>query len=328
MRLCWLILAFSVCAGSIQAQTVSGVVTDGMTDSPLPGVNIVVQGTIIGTASGRDGEFQLTVPSLNDTLLFSFVGYQTRTVPINGRQTIEVTLVPEVIEGDELIVVAYGVQRKSDITGAISSAAAEDFNQGVVVNPGQLLQGVVAGVNVTSASGEPGASQDIIIRGIGSLRSGTTPLYVLDGFVLDNSSIGVANNPLNFINPGDIQSIEVLKDASATALYGARAANGVVVITTKEGQVGDTRMTLSSSVGWSSMANHIDVFSASEFRSQVPNVGGQLDDFGADTDWQEQLTQTAWSSDINFSLSGAASDSLQLLRLTRCAKPGGHSERK
>ena len=308
MRLCWLILTFSLCAGSIQAQTVSGVVTDDMTGSPLPGVNIVVQGTTTGTASGSDGEFQLTVPSLNDTLLFSFVGYQTRTVPINGRRTIEVTLVPETIETDELIVVAYGVQRKSDVTGAISSAAAEDFNQGVVVNPGQLLQGVVAGVNVTSASGEPGASQDIIIRGVGSLRSGTTPLYVLDGFVLDNSSIGVANNPLNFINPGDIQSIEVLKDASATALYGARAANGVVVITTKKGQAGDTRMSLSSSVGWTSMTNHIDVFSASEFRSQVPNVGGQLDDFGADTDWQDQLTQTALSSDINFSLSGAASD--------------------
>jgi len=311
LRLCWLFLAFSLFAGSIQAQTVSGVVTDDMTDSPLPGVNIVIQGTITGTASGNDGEFQLAVPSLNDTLVFSFVGYETRIVPINGRQTINVTLVPEVIESDELIVVAYGVQRKSDVTGAIASASAEDFNQGVVVNPGQLLQGVVAGVNVTSASGEPGASQDIIIRGVGSLRSGTTPLYVLDGFVLDNSSIGVANNPLNFINPGDIQSIEVLKDASATALYGARAANGVVVITTKKGQggqVGDTRMTLSSSVGWTSMSNHIDVFSASEFRRQVPNTGGQLNDFGGDTDWQDQLTQTALSSDVNFSLSGAASD--------------------
>ena len=308
MRLCWLVLAFSLSAGSIQAQTVSGVVTDDMTGSPLPGVNIVVQGTTSGTSSGRDGDFQLAVPSLNDTLLFSFVGYQTRTVPINGRQTIEVTLVPEVIEADELIVVAYGVQRKSDVTGAVSSVSTEDFNQGVVVNPGQLLQGVVAGVNVTSASGEPGASQDIIIRGVGSLRSGTTPLYVLDGFVLDNSSIGVANNPLNFINPGDIQSIEILKDASATALYGARAANGVVVITTKKGQAGATRVSLSSSVGWTSMANHIDVFSASEFRTQVPNVGGQLEDFGANTDWQEELTQTAMSSDVNFALSGAANE--------------------
>ncbi len=308
MHLCWLVLAFFLSAGSIQAQTVNGVVTDDMTGLPLPGVNIAVQGTTTGTASDRDGEFQLAVPSLNDTLLFSFVGYQTRTVPINGRQTIEVALVPEVIEADELVVVAYGVQRKSDVTGAVSSVSVEDFNQGVVVNPGQLLQGVVAGVNVTSASGEPGASQDIIIRGVGSLRSGTTPLYVLDGFVLDNSSIGVANNPLNFINPGDIQSIEILKDASATALYGTRAANGVVVITTKKGQVGNTRINLSSSVGWTSMANHIDVFSASEFRSQVPNVGGQLDDFGANTDWQDELTQTALSSDINFSLSGAASD--------------------
>ncbi|MEZ4702183.1 MAG: TonB-dependent receptor [Rhodothermales bacterium] len=308
MRLLWFVFAFLLCAGSVQAQTVRGVVTDDMTDLPLPGVNIIVKGTNIGTASGGDGEFQIAAPSLNDTLLFSFVGYQTLSVPLNGRQTIEARLIPMAIETDELVVVAYGVQRKSDITGSIASATAEDFNQGVVVNPGQLLQGVVAGVNVTNASGEPGASQDIIIRGIGSLRSGTTPLYVLDGFVLDNSSIGVANNPLNFINPADIKSIEVLKDASATALYGARAANGVVVITTKEGQSGDTRINLSSSVGWSSMTNTIDVFSASEFRSRVQNVGGQLNDFGANTDWQDELTQTALSSDINFSMSGAASD--------------------
>ena len=175
---------------------------------------------------------------------------------------------------DELVVVGYGVQKKSDVTGSISSASAEDFNQGVTQNPGQLLQGVVSGVNVTAASGEPGASQDIIIRGVGSLRSGTQPLFVVDGFMLDNSGTGVANNPLNFINTDDIESIEVLKDASATALYGARASNGVVVITTKTGQQGDTQMTLSTSASISNIANKIDVFSADEFRNQVPAAGG------------------------------------------------------
>ena len=309
VRLSWVFIAFCFFAGSIQAQTVTGVVTDEDTGSPLPGVNIVVQGTTIGTATGSDGEFRLNVPSLDDTLLVSFIGYETRTIAINGRETINLSLVPQMIMTDELMVVAYGVQRKSDITGSISSASLEDFNKGVVVNPGQLLQGVVSGVNVTSASGEPGAAQDVIIRGVGSLRSGTTPLYVIDGFVLDNSSIGVANNPLNFLNPNDIQSIEVLKDASATALYGARASNGVVVITTKEGQAGDTRMTLSTSAGWSSMANRIDVFTADEFRDQVTEAGGTLNDFGAGTDWQDELTQTALSRDINFSLSGAASES-------------------
>ena len=308
LKLVWLVWIFCIYAGTAEAQTVSGVVTDEQTGEELPGVNIVIQGTSTGTATDVNGEFELDVPTLDETLVISYVGYQTKEVPINGRETINITLLSQAFEADELVVVAYGVQRKSDITGSISRATAEEFNKGSVVNPGQLLQGVVAGVNVTSASGEPGAAQDVIIRGVGSLRSGTTPLYVVDGFVLNNSSIGVATNPLNFINPSDIESIEVLKDASATALYGARASNGVVSITTKRGQEGDTRMTLSTSTSWSSMANKIDVFSAGEFRNQVPRVDGTLEDFGANTDWQDELTQTAISNDINFSLSGAASD--------------------
>lgn len=287
---------------------VTGVVYDAKTRKPLPGVNISIKGTTTGTSSNAEGRFELNTSLLSDTLIFSFIGYQTRQIPLQGRTHIEVALRQQAISGEEVVVVAYGEQKKSDITGSISSADVEDFNQGVVVNPGEMLQGVVAGVNVTSASGEPGAAQDVIIRGVGSLRSGTTPLYVVDGFVLGNSSIGVANNPLNFLNPNDIQSIEVLKDASATALYGARAANGVVVITTKKGQEGDTRMSLSASTSLSTMANKIDVFSADEFRNQVPQAGGTLDDFGASTDWQEALTQTAVSHDINFSLSGATTE--------------------
>lgn len=310
LKLAWLISFFCLYAGMVQAQTVSGVVTDEETGEELPGVNIVIQGTSIGTSTDLNGEFELDVPSLDETLVISFIGYQTKEVPINGRETINIPLTPQTVMADELIVVGYGVQRKSDITGSISSARAEDFNKGVVVNPGQLLQGVVAGVNVTSASGEPGASQDIIIRGVGSLRSGTQPLFVVDGFMLDNSGTGVANNPLNFINPTDIESIEVLKDASATALYGARASNGVVVITTKKGQQGDTQMTLSTSTSLSTLANKIDVFSADEFRNQVPAAGGSLDDFGANTDWQDALTQTAVSNDINFSLGGTATENL------------------
>jgi iron complex outermembrane receptor protein len=137
---------------------------------------------------------------------------------------------------NEVVVVGYGTQKRSDVTGAISSVNSESFNRGVVTNPGELLQGKLAGVSIAANSGEPGAAQDIIIRGIGSLRSGTQPLYVVDGFLLDNSSTGVPTNPLNFINPNDIESIDVLKDASATAVYGSRAANGVVVITTKKGK--------------------------------------------------------------------------------------------
>jgi len=295
----------------LHAQTVEGVVSDSNTGEKLPGVNIIVQGeNNIGTSTDSNGEFELEVPSLDETLVISFIGYQTKEVSINGRETINISLTSKTVMSDELVVVGYGVQRKSDVTGSISSASAEDFNQGVTQNPGQLLQGVVSGVNVTAASGEPGASQDIIIRGVGSLRSGTQPLFVVDGFMLDNSGTGVANNPLNFINTDDIESIEVLKDASATALYGARASNGVVVITTKTGQEGDTQMTLSTSASISNIANKIDVFSADEFRNQVPAAGGTLDDFGANTDWQDELTQTAVSSDINFSLGGAVSENL------------------
>lgn len=303
--------AFAASADApVVERTIRGTILDAETNEPLIGVNIVVGGTSIGTATNSDGTFSLTVPDDASTLVLTYLGYVRTEVELNeSTSDYQIEMEPESELLDELVVVAYGVQRKSDITGSISSASAEQFNQGVVVNPGQLLQGVVSGVNVTNASGEPGAAQDVIIRGVGSLRSGTTPLYVVDGFVLDNSSIGVANNPLNFLNPSDIQSIEVLKDASATALYGARASNGVVVITTKEGQAGDTRMSISTSAGWSTMANKLDVFSASEFRNRVPQVEGTLNDFGASTDWQEELTQTAMSHDINFSLSGAAAES-------------------
>lgn len=165
----------------------------------------------------------------------------------------------------------------------------------MITNPGELLQGKMAGVNIASTSGEPGASQNVIIRGIGSLRSGTQPLYVVDGFLLDNSSTGIATNPLNFLNPNDIESIDVLKDASATAVYGSRASNGVVVITTKRGKSGKTEMNFSVSTAWSSIANKIKVFDANEFRRQVAAVGGTLEDFGENTDWQNELTQTGIS---------------------------------
>ncbi|SMO51621.1 SusC/RagA family TonB-linked outer membrane protein [Gracilimonas mengyeensis] len=291
-------------------RTITGTVVDAESGEPLIGVNIVVAGNpSIGTASGSDGTFRLNVPDDADMLVLTYLGYVRTEVELSGQQDdYQIEMQAESALLDEFVVVAYGVQRKSDLTGSISSASTEEFNQGVVTNPGQLLQGVVSGVNVTNASGEPGAAQDVIIRGVGSLRSGTTPLYVIDGFLLNNSSIGVATNPLNFINPNDIESIEVLKDASATAMYGARASNGVVVITTKEGAEGDTRMSLSASAGWSSMANKIDVFSADEFRNQVQNVDGILNDFGANTNWQDELTRTGLSQDINFSMSGAASE--------------------
>lgn len=300
---------FSAVLTLLNAQTreVSGTVTDASSDQPLVGVSISVKdaGSAVGTITDIDGKFRLNLPPGTDTLLISSIGFTSKEITVGNRSTIDVSLEQGFMELNELVVVAYGEKRKSDVTGAISSTESEDFNKGVVTNPGQLLQGKVAGVNVTNTSGEPGAAQNIIIRGVGSLRSGTTPLFVVDGFLLDNSSNGVANNPLNFLNPNDIASIEVLKDASAAALYGSRASNGVVVITTKKGKKGAAQVSLSASTAWSEVSNEIDVFTADEFRQQVVAIDGVLDDAGGNTDWQDVLTQTGQSQDYSLSLSGA-----------------------
>ncbi|NND09333.1 MAG: TonB-dependent receptor [Saprospiraceae bacterium] len=274
---------------------------------PLIGATVQIKGTAVGTTTDADGSFSLSGEE-GDVLIVSYLGYVTQEVVIGSAAIVQIQMRSDATELEDVLVVAYGAQKRQDVTGAIGSLKNEDFNQGVVVNPGQLLQGKVAGVNVTAASGEPGAAQNVIIRGVGSLRSGTTPLYVIDGFVIDNASTGVATNPLNFINPNDIQSMSVLKDASATALYGARAANGVVVITTKKGQTGKTEINLNVSTAFSSLAKKMDIFSADEFRRQVPAAGGTLDDLSGNTDWQDELTQTGISNRVHLSMSGAASE--------------------
>jgi len=298
-----------LCFASIGwAQTsVTGTVTDEQ-NSPLPGATVLEKGTTNGTTTDFDGNFTIEVANQNAILEVSYLGYTTTELPLNGQSNVTIQLSEDATQLEDVVVVGYGTQKKSDVTGSIASIKSEDFNKGVVANPGQLVQGKLAGVNVTSVSGEPGASQNIIIRGVGSLRSGTTPLFVIDGFVIDNSPTGLQSNPLNFINPQDIEAIDVLKDASATAIYGARAANGVVVITTKKGKSGKTEMNLSVSTAFSVISNQIDVFSASEFRQQVAAVGGTLDDQGANTDWQDELTRTGISKNVNFSMSGGASD--------------------
>ena len=286
--------------------TVTGTVADN-DNIPLPGATVIEKGTTNGTTTDFDGNFTINIGD-GAVLEFSYLGYTTKEFPTDGQTSFNVQLDPDATQLEDVVVVGYGTQKKSDVTGAIGSIKSENFNKGVVANPGQLLQGKLAGVNVTAVSGEPGASQNIIIRGVGSLRSGTTPLFVIDGFVIDNSSTGLESNPLNFINPQDIESMDVLKDASATAIYGARAANGVVVITTKKGKAGKAEMNLSVSSAISSISNKMDVFSASEFRQQVVSVGGTLDDQGANTDWQDELTRTGISQNVNFSMSGGASD--------------------
>lgn len=308
---CFLVLSLSeLSAKPVKADSwdnyrelVTGSVKDE-TGAPLPGASVLVKGTTSGTITDLEGNFSLEVSS-GAVLVISYLGYSTKEIAVGDQANLSVQLEPESSQLNEIVVVGYGTQKRSDVTGAIGSVKQESFNKGVITNPVDLLQGKVAGVNITSTSGEPGANQNVIIRGIGSLRSGTQPLYVLDGFLLDNSDTGIASNPLNFLNPNDIESIDVLKDASATALYGSRASNGVIVITTKKGKAGSSQVNLSASTAWSAMSKQIDVFGAEEFRRQVIAVGGALEDFGGDTRWQDELTQVGLSQDYSLSMSGA-----------------------
>lgn len=305
-RLLWLMLLFGVVQVNnayAQSITVSGTVKDAA-GATIPGVSVFEKGSTNGVTTDSDGLFRITVSSPDAVLVFTFVGLMTQEVKVGNQSELAIQMEDDVQALSEVVVVGYGTQKKADVTGSIGSVDSEDFNKGIVTNPGQLLQGRLAGVNVSNVSGEPGAGQNIIIRGVGSLRAGTTPLYVIDGFALDNSETGVATNPFNFINPQDINSIDVLKDASAAAIYGARGANGVIVITTKKGTAGRTQMGVNISYGVSSLANKVDVFSADEFRSQVVAAGGTLEDGGANTDWQDELTRTAISKNINLSLGG------------------------
>lgn len=305
-----LILALGCMSYSHAQVSVSGIVVSDLEKVPVPGVSVYIKGEPKGAVTTDfDGNFKIKAQQNDGVLVFSYVGFKTKEVSYSGSQKLTVGLTEEVSTLNEVVVVGYGSQKRSDVTGAIASVKSENFNKGVVANAGQLIQGKVSGVNVVGASGEPGASQDIIIRGVGSLRSGTTPLYVVDGFALDNTNNGVASNPLNFINPQDIESIEVLKDASASAIYGSRAANGVIVITTKKGAKGQTKINLSMSTGFSTLANKVDVFSADEFRKQVVAVNGNLQDGGANTDWQDELTRTGVSQNVNFSMSGGTDKS-------------------
>ena len=281
---------------------VTGVVSDDE-DVPLPGATIVVLGTSNGVVTDFDGTFSIQA-EIGNILEISFIGKISQQIAVENGQALKVMLQPDIAQFEDVIVVGYATQQKKDITGSVASIRSKDFNQGVITSPEQLLQGKVSGVNVTSASGEPGSNQSITIRGQGSVRSGSTPLFVVDGFALDNSGTGAPTNPLNFINPQDIESIDVLKDASATAIYGSRGANGVILITTKRGKEGVSRMSFSSSLGISNLAREIPVFSADEFRRNVVAIGGDLTDLGGNTNWQQELTQTGISHDQNLVLNG------------------------
>ncbi len=286
-----------------QTTQVFGTVTDG-NGNPLEGATVKVKGGRQTSVSNSKGAFTITAAG-NSTLIISYVGFTTQEISVGGRTNIDITLLANAAELNQVVVVGYGTQNKKDITGSVKSLKSENFNKGIITSPQQLLQGKVAGVNVTSASGEPGARMGISVRGPGGVRTGSTPLFVVDGLPLDNSSTG-GGDPLNFINPQDIESMDVLKDASATAIYGARGANGVIIITTKRGKAGISTLGFSTSIGFSSLARKLHVLTADEFRIEVPKAGGVLIDKGSSTDWQKEITRKAITQNYNLSLSGGS----------------------
>lgn len=265
--------------GMAQNHEVTGTVTDAETGESLPGVNILIQGTTQGTTTGIDGEYEIIADS-DDVLVFSYVGYETAEVPIEGRGEINIELSQSAVLVDELVVIGYGEQRKSDLSGSVSSVSSRDFNKGVALSPNQLIQGKAAGVNIVQTSGRPGGGSAISIRGVGSLTAGTDPLYVIDGLPVDNSPVvGVdeagnrsPRDPLTSLNPQDIESIEILKDASATAIYGARGANGVVMITTKNGSSGDFLVSYNGTLSVQNEVNELEVLNAEEYRDFINDI--------------------------------------------------------
>lgn len=286
-------------------QTITGKITDAASGNPLAGATVSVRNTKRNTTTDANGNFTISVPDDKAVLVITFIGYTAQQLPIGGRTTIDIKLEAIASDLQQVVVVGYGTQSKRDVTGAVKSIKAEAFNRGIINSPEQLLQGKVAGVNITAATGEPGGNLSITIRGPGGVRTGNTPLFVVDGVALDNSSTG-GGNPLNFLNPQDIESIDVLKDASASAIYGTRGANGVVLITTKKGKAGTSVMSYAGSLGVSKLARQIKVFGTDEYKAQVVKAGGVLDDKGASTNWQKEITRTAITQNHNVTLSGGA----------------------
>jgi TonB-dependent starch-binding outer membrane protein SusC len=292
-----------------QSRTVTGKVLSADDQSPLPGVNVVEKGTNNGTATDADGSFSLNV-SDNSTLVFSFVGYASQEVAVGSQTSINVNLESDVTALSEVVVIGYGEVTKRDATGAVASVKASEFNQGVIFSPEQLIQGKTAGVQMTSASGNPGDGVQLRIRGTTSIRSNNNPLFVVDGVPLAggtqpaSADVGFGNtqdtNPMNFLNPNDIESISILKDASATAIYGSRGANGVVIITTKGGK-GAGSLEFSSNLSIASPANKYDLLDRDAFLDAVAQYGGDpiARDAGSNTDWQEYITRTSISHKQN-----------------------------
>ncbi|MBF4484952.1 TonB-dependent receptor [Flavobacterium sp. CSZ] len=292
------VLPRAVPAKAVDKIRVKGKIVDE-SKLPIPGATVIESGSSNSTVTDFDGVFELSVGE-GKNIEVSYVGYTTKVLAAqSGFMTVQ--LEPSTAELSEVLVVGYGKQAKKDVTGAVTQLEAANFKQGVNVSVDNLLQGKVAGVRVVNTSGEPGAGVNVTIRGVGSIRSGSTPLFVVDGMPLSNddtspagTNVGfggsTAKNPLNFLNTSDIESITVLKDASAAAIYGARGSNGVVLVTTKKGSKGEGTLTFDSYMGVSTVAHKLDVLDAGQYRNAIKD---KAFDHGGNTDWQDVIFRSA-----------------------------------
>ena len=320
-----LLIPFWVC--SLQAQrTISGLVTDGQTGDPLIGANILIEGTSKGTVTDIDGSYSLEISEDDQALIISYTGFQNQRVEIGTNNTLNVLLEAGQLL-DEVVVIGYGTVKKDDATGSIQTINTESFNRGAITGPQELLAGKVPGVSITTG-GSPGEGSTIRIRGSSSLSASNDPLIVIDGVPLPSGDVAGGRNPLNIINPNDIETFTVLKDASAAAIYGNRAAGGVIIITTKKGSQGDgMKIGYNGNVSLGVKANELDILSADEYRALINQ---QFDKDhpavsllgSANTDWQEEIYDNAFGQDHNVSLSGAVKAIPYRVSLGYTAKEG------
>lgn len=305
-QLLFVILLLCVAFGYAQQITVKGTVKDG-SGQPLMGASVLVKGTSHGTAADFDGNFELKVDK-GVTLVVSSVGYKSREVAAKAG-TMNIVLQEDTQQLEDVVVIGYGAIKKKDLTGSVNLVTDKDFNKAPAVNADQLIQGKIAGVQMTSASGAPGEGQTIRIRGNGSLSLTSNPLIVIDGVPMNDGGVGGSRSIFNSINPEDIESMTVLKDASSTAIFGSRAANGVIMITTKKGKANqDLKISFNTSIALQDVNKYVDVMNANQFRQTVKGLNNPAAEAllgNADTNWQKEIYQTAPMSNSTLVLSGA-----------------------
>lgn len=302
-----LLLVLTMTSFAYSQLTISGKVTDRNDGSPLPGVSIQIKGTADGTQTDFDGAYELANVPQGAVLIFSYIGKKTQEIAAQAG-TLNVALADDSQVLSEVVVVGYGTQKRNELTGAVSTITTKEFQKGVITTPDQLISGKIAGVQITPNGGRPGSGSTIRVRAGASLNASNDPLIVIDGVPVSNDAITGSANPLSLINPNDIETFTVLKDASATAIYGSRASNGVIMITTKKGASGKPKVNFSTQNGISVIGRKVDVLSADEFRNYVNTNGSDAQKAllgEASTDWQDEIYRAAFSTDNNISVSGA-----------------------